>query len=185
MSQRGGITRHASHLNTLNSSGVHYLEGLFGDHMVSVCGSERGMCHVFYGSRNTVSANRIRAHGQIEPMDSPALKHTLESVLRFLQTGDDRSLKRIKLDIRGTEFQMKVWNAIRMVRRGSTETYSSLARRIGNPGAARAVGSACASNPVPFIIPCHRILPRSGEPGHYGLGTNMKRYLLRMEHSDR
>jgi methylated-DNA-[protein]-cysteine S-methyltransferase len=80
-----------------------------------------------------------------------------------------------------TEFQRKVLKELTKVPRGKVQTYSWLARRAGNPKAARAVGNAMARNPVPFIIPCHRIVPESGGVGNYGLGKSMKRKLLLLE----
>jgi methylated-DNA-[protein]-cysteine S-methyltransferase len=67
------------------------------------------------------------------------------------------------------------------VPRGTVRTYSWLARRVGTPKAARAVGNAMARNPVPFIIPCHRIVPESGGVGNYGYGPKLKRRLLMLE----
>jgi methylated-DNA-[protein]-cysteine S-methyltransferase len=67
------------------------------------------------------------------------------------------------------------------VARGDTVTYGALARRAGNPKAARAVGTACARNPVPIVVPCHRVLPGSGGIGAYGGGPERKRVLLELE----
>jgi len=67
------------------------------------------------------------------------------------------------------------------VRRGETVTYGELAARAGNPKASRAVGSACARNPIPIVVPCHRVLPGSGGIGNYGGGPERKRVLLELE----
>lgn len=82
------------------------------------------------------------------------------------------------LDIHGTEFQMKVWDAIRKIPYGSVMTYSQIAEKIGRPQAVRAVANACGRNPVPIIIPCHRVIRKSGDLGGYGLGINVKKKLL-------
>jgi methylated-DNA-[protein]-cysteine S-methyltransferase len=79
-----------------------------------------------------------------------------------------------------TPFQRRVWQAARMIPYGETRTYGWLAGQIGRPGAARAVGQAIGRNPVPIVIPCHRVLGSSGLGGFYG-GLDLKRSLLRLE----
>lgn len=81
----------------------------------------------------------------------------------------------------GTAFQAEVWRAIELIPYGQTRTYSEVAESIGRPGAARAVGSAANANPLPIIIPCHRVVPASGGIGGYAFGTNMKQFLLDLE----
>ncbi len=81
----------------------------------------------------------------------------------------------------GTEFQRRVWAALTSIPYGSTASYSDVAEAIGNPKAVRAVAGACASNPVPLIIPCHRVVRKSGDPGGYGLGIDRKIKLLEVE----
>jgi methylated-DNA-[protein]-cysteine S-methyltransferase len=74
-----------------------------------------------------------------------------------------------------------VLERLREVPRGETITYGALAARAGNPRAARAVGTACARNPVPIVVPCHRVLPGTGGIGNYGGGPDRKRALLTLE----
>ena len=83
--------------------------------------------------------------------------------------------------LQGTPFQEKVWKALITIPRGQTESYSSLASKIGVPGAARAVGSACKMNPIPLLIPCHRVVKQDGSIGEFALGKANKEYLLKME----
>jgi AraC family transcriptional regulator of adaptative response/methylated-DNA-[protein]-cysteine methyltransferase len=90
--------------------------------------------------------------------------------------GDD-----VRLDVRGTAFQRRVWDALRSIPAGSTRTYGELARLLGKPGAARAVGSACAKNPVALFVPCHRVVHHNGDPGGYHWGLERKRALLERE----
>ena len=105
---------------------------------------------------------------------------------RFVR-GLDRHLQgqavKLPLDIRGTDFQLRVWTALRLIPVGSTCSYSQVAAMIGEPRAARAVANACASNPVPLIIPCHRVIRNDGGIGGYGLGVPRKRALLAKERS--
>jgi len=86
-------------------------------------------------------------------------------------------------DLKGSDFQLIVWRALCLIPRGSTESYKSLAKKIGSPGAARAVGTACKLNPIPLFIPCHRILKHDGSIGEFALGTKNKKFLLEMESS--
>jgi AraC family transcriptional regulator of adaptative response/methylated-DNA-[protein]-cysteine methyltransferase len=90
--------------------------------------------------------------------------------------GDD-----VRLDMHGTAFQHRVWDALRSIPAGSTRTYGELGRQLGMPGAARAVGSACARNPVALFVPCHRVVHHNGDPGGYHWGLERKRALLERE----
>jgi methylated-DNA-[protein]-cysteine S-methyltransferase len=81
----------------------------------------------------------------------------------------------------GTPFQRKVWRALQSIPRGQTRSYAWIARKIGNPGAARAVGTACGANPVPILVPCHRAIASDGSLGGFGGGLAMKKRLLRLE----
>ena len=81
----------------------------------------------------------------------------------------------------GTPFQIRVWNLLREIPRGTTITYGELARRAGNPKAARAVGAANGQNPIPIIIPCHRVIGSNGKLTGYAGGLEAKKMLLDIE----
>ena len=87
------------------------------------------------------------------------------------------------LDFKGTEFQKSVWKALLTIPFGETRSYGEIAKAAGNPRAFRAAGTACGANPVPLIVPCHRVVQASGNPGNYGGGPEMKRALLELEGS--
>ncbi|MCQ4628127.1 methylated-DNA--[protein]-cysteine S-methyltransferase [Corynebacterium sp. CCUG 65737] len=87
----------------------------------------------------------------------------------------------VPLDRSGEGFRAQAQAALSDIEYGRTETYSELAARIGNPRAVRAVGSACATNPLPIIVPCHRVLRSDGTLGGYAGGIEMKQYLLELE----
>lgn len=80
-----------------------------------------------------------------------------------------------------TDFQNKVLKAVSLIPYGETRTYSDIAKKIRNPKASRAVGSALANNPFPIIIPCHRVIRSDGEIGNYQGGKRMKKFLLELE----
>ncbi len=81
----------------------------------------------------------------------------------------------------GTEFQLRVWSALVDIPYGETWSYAELARHIGDAGAVRAVGGANGRNPIPIIIPCHRVIAADGSIGGYALGSELKRQLLELE----
>ncbi|MBN1283272.1 MAG: methylated-DNA--[protein]-cysteine S-methyltransferase [Proteobacteria bacterium] len=85
------------------------------------------------------------------------------------------------LDLRGTEFQKRVWRAIATIPRGQTRSYAWLAKKAGRPRAARAAASACGANPLPLLIPCHRVIAGSGTLGGFSGGPTLKRKLLMLE----
>lgn len=104
---------------------------------------------------------------------------TADKVVAMIDGGD--SSIDADLDIRGTDFQRSVWNALREIPPGSTMSYSELARRVGRPAAVRAVAAACASNPLAVIIPCHRAVRSDGSLAGYRWGMTRKRALLERE----
>ncbi|MBI3753630.1 MAG: methylated-DNA--[protein]-cysteine S-methyltransferase [Deltaproteobacteria bacterium] len=86
-----------------------------------------------------------------------------------------------QIDMKGTDFQRKVWRALRGIPYGRILTYKQVAERIGLPKASRAVGGACGANELPIIIPCHRVIATGGSLGGFGGGLKLKRHLLRLE----
>ena len=87
----------------------------------------------------------------------------------------------VPLDMQGTEFQLRVWNRLLKIPHGETTSYGQLARRIGQPSAVRAVGLANGSNPIPIIVPCHRVIGSDGSLTGYGGGLSVKEKLLALE----
>jgi O-6-methylguanine DNA methyltransferase len=106
---------------------------------------------------------------------------TTEAALKAVLAG--RAAKALPpLDWSGkTEFQKSVWHALRKIRPGRTKSYGEIARAIGKPKAVRAVGGACGANPIPVLVPCHRVLAANGKIGGFSGGLNRKRDLLARE----
>ena len=92
-----------------------------------------------------------------------------------------RQIFSIELDFGGTEFQNKVWNALLTIPFGETRSYGDIARQIGNPKSVRAVGAANGKNPVPIVVPCHRVIGASGKLVGFGGGLENKTLLLELE----
>ena len=87
----------------------------------------------------------------------------------------------LEMDLKGTEFQKKVWKELAKIPYGTTISYGELAKRIGNPKASRAVGMANGKNPIPVIIPCHRVIGKNGSLTGFGGGLDVKQILLNLE----
>ena len=107
----------------------------------------------------------------------------LKKVVRQLQAYFDGDLKEFDLPLKpeGTPFQLSVWNALLKIPYGQTTTYGELARGLGNPKASRAVGLANGSNPIPIVIPCHRVIGSNGKLTGFGGGLPVKEKLLALE----
>ena len=110
--------------------------------------------------------------------DRRSMRPVLEQIAAYAR--GDRKRFDVHLDLRGTAFQRSVWEADRRIPYGQTRTYADVARAIGRPSAVRAVGGANGKNPVPLLVPCHRIVARNGIGGFTG-GLHHKRRLLALE----
>ena len=105
---------------------------------------------------------------------------TTETALKNILAG--RTAKNLPpLDPTGTEFQKRVWNALRKISSGNTKSYGEIARAINKPKAVRAVGGACGANPIPILVPCHRVLAANKKLGGFSGGLDWKRRLLARE----
>ncbi len=89
----------------------------------------------------------------------------------------------LPLDVHATAFRRRVWEALRRIPMGQTRSYGEIALEVGAPRAARAVGTACATNPIPIVVPCHRVVAANGRLGGYSGGLARKRQLLRAENA--
>ena len=118
--------------------------------------------------------------------ERPERKEIPDDYRRAIQeAAAGRAFDAVLLDISSlSSFQVKVLQTLRKIPHGQVRTYSWLAGKAGHPGAARAVGNTMARNPIPILIPCHRVVPSTGGVGHYGLGSTMKRELLLREGVD-
>ena len=103
-----------------------------------------------------------------------------EQELREYFSGQRRVFS-IPLDMQGTEFQLAVWRALLEIPFGTTRSYGELAASLGNPQACRAVGAANGRNPIPIVVPCHRVIGSTGKLTGFGGGLPMKEFLLRLE----
>jgi len=137
---------------------------------LQVAASELGVCGVWIG----------RAPRECAAESGNAFLRAAERQLREYFDGARREFD-LPLDLRGTPFQLQVWRALTQIPYGETRTYAQIASQIGHPKATRAVGSANGRNPVPIIVPCHRVIATGGGLGGYSAGLDFKRRLLALE----
>ena len=148
---------------------------------ILVAATAKGVCAVALGEDPDKLARELQdrfPNAALAGDDPDFAKHVARAVglVEAPGTGFD-----LPLDLRGTTFQLRVWEALRRVRPGETASYGEIARRIGKPKGARAVARACAANPVAIAIPCHRVVKMNGDPGGYRWGVERKRALLERE----
>ena len=117
---------------------------------------------------------------KIVPAEIRSWHRMTETALKDILAGR-KSENLPPLDLAGTEFQKSVWNALRKISTGKTKSYGEIARTIGRPKAVRAVGGACGANPVPILVPCHRVLAANKKLGGFSGGLDWKRSLLARE----
>jgi methylated-DNA-[protein]-cysteine S-methyltransferase len=122
---------------------------------------------------------RVRLNIEAEDPSHPVLVET-ERQLKEYFAGQRKDFA-LKLDVAGTAFQRKVWNALLTIPFGETRSYGEIARQIGNPGAMRAVGAANGRNPVSIVAPCHRVIGSTGKLTGFGGGLDVKAQLLALE----
>jgi AraC family transcriptional regulator of adaptative response/methylated-DNA-[protein]-cysteine methyltransferase len=143
--------------------------------------TERGVCSVTMGDSDIQLEKTLKSEfseANIERADS-ALRKTVAAILKHLSsTGPHLDLP---LDIRATAFQRQVWEKLRTIPVGETMSYGEVAKSLGNPGAVRAVGRACATNPIAVVIPCHRVVREDRSLGGYRWGIDRKKKLLDQE----
>ena len=148
---------------------------------ILVAATEGGVCAILLGDDPDILVHDLQDTFPCALLtgDDPAFDRHVATVVGFIETpavGLD-----LPLDIRGTAFQKRVWNALQAIPPGSTVTYTEIARRIGRPGSARAVARACASNKIALAIPCHRVIRTDGSISGYRWGVQRKRALLERE----
>lgn len=143
--------------------------------------TERGVSAVSFAAREDALVEGLHREYPAARItrDDASMRPWVDKVLRAVD--DDVAQPDLPLDIRGTAFRARVWDALRAIPRGETRTYGEIAAAIGDPKAARAVGNACNANPVAIIIPCHRVVRGNGDLGGYGGGVENKKKLLERE----
>ncbi len=158
--------------------GVH--EGPFGDFFLAV--TSKGVCALWFlsGDGAGKATEELRkSWRRAKLVEDP--KGTKAVAGRIFGPPGRRSAPKLNVIVKGTNFQVKVWEALVRIPPGSVVSYEAVAARIGAPRAVRAVGSALARNPVSFLVPCHRVIRKTGAIGNYGGGTVRKKAMIAWE----
>jgi AraC family transcriptional regulator of adaptative response/methylated-DNA-[protein]-cysteine methyltransferase len=156
-----------------------FAETPFGN--IIVASTSKGICHLAFADDEKNALQELKK--QFPNASFKQVVDTIQQNALFIFTQDWKDLSKIKLHLKGTAFQIKVWEALLKIPMGDISTYSSIANQIHNPNASRAVGTAIGDNPVAFLIPCHRVIRSTGEVGQYHWGSIRKTAMLGWEAS--
>lgn len=156
-------------------------ESPFGGVMVASTG--RGICKISFLYRNRKPEDMLFDQFPNADIQEQALPEHGEALQLF--KNDPTDTQNVRIHVKGTPFQINVWEALMKIPEGSVRSYSEVAEQIGNPKASRAVGSAVAKNPIAYLIPCHRVIKSTGEFGNYRWGSDRKTAMIGWEAAQR
>ena len=151
----------------------------FGKCLIAV--TERGICHLAFVQTSEGDAIDHLVAGWKQARMIEDYRSTAALVEPIFDLRNSGRGKPLNVHLRGTNFQLKVWEALLQVPAGAVTTYEGIASSIGRPGATRAVGTAVGHNPIAVLIPCHRVIRKVGEFGNYRYGSSRKKALLARE----
>ena len=154
-----------------------FAETPFGN--IIVASTPKGICHLAFADDEKEALKQLQL--QFPKAKFRQVVDTIQQNALFIFTQDWRDLSKIKLHLKGTPFQIKVWEALLKIPMGDVSTYSGIANTINNPNASRAVGTAIGDNPVAFLIPCHRVIRSTGDFGQYHWGSIRKTAMIGWE----
>ncbi|MHC8286739.1 methylated-DNA--[protein]-cysteine S-methyltransferase [Pseudomonas sp. XS1P51] len=165
----------------MSTSSIHYISGTSSLGILLLAFSDKGLCASLLGDDlATLELDLARRFpGKPAPQRDESLVPALEQTLHHLE--NPRTALDLPLDLAGSVFQRRVWDALRQIPLGETASYQDIARQLGQPKAFRAVANACGANPLAVIVPCHRVLRQDGSLGGYRWGLERKRQLLDYE----
>jgi len=162
--------------------GLHFTP--FGKCIIATTG--RGICHLAFvqNSESNAIDNLVADWKQAKMIEdynttAPLIARIFSPPI--IDSAFDKENQRLNLHLRGTNFQIKVWEALLNIPTGTVSTYEQIASQIGNPNAVRAVGTAVGHNPIAVLVPCHRVIRKAGEFGNYRYGSARKKALLARE----
>ena len=159
---------------TINYS---FRESPFGN--IIIASTNKGVCYIHFQNNESVALRDLKACFPSAVYHQAEDKYQKDALLIFQKNGGQTDP--IKLHLRGTRFQIKVWESLLKIPTGALSTYGDIAKKIGNPKAARAVGTAIGANPIAFLIPCHRVIQSNGKFGGYMWGAEKKMAIIGWE----
>jgi AraC family transcriptional regulator, regulatory protein of adaptative response / methylated-DNA-[protein]-cysteine methyltransferase len=154
-----------------------FAESPFGN--LIVASTPKGVCYMAFDDDEAEALNNLK-----QKFPNAAFQRKLDLIQQnalFIFQNDWSKLSQIKLHLRGTDFQLKVWETLLRIPMGQLSTYGGIAGKMGHPNASRAVGTAIGANPVAFLIPCHRVIQASGNIGGYMWGNTRKMAIIGWE----
>jgi AraC family transcriptional regulator of adaptative response/methylated-DNA-[protein]-cysteine methyltransferase len=154
-----------------------FAETPFGN--ILVASTQKGICHMAFAENRNDALEQLKAN--FPNAHYTQMVDLIQQNALYIFTYDWNKLNQIKLHLKGTEFQLKVWETLLKIPMGHLSTYGMIAENIERPKASRAVGSAIADNPVAFLIPCHRVIQSSGSFGEYHWGSTRKTAMIAWE----
>ena len=165
----------------MSTSSIRFISGPSSLGVLRLAFSAKGLCALLIGDDLATLERDLsrRFPGQHALQRDEGLMPALEQTLRHLE--DPRTTLDLPLDLTGSVFQRRVWDALRQIPLGETASYLDIARQLDQPTAFRAVANACGANPLALIVPCHRVLRQDGSLGGYRWGLERKRQLLDRE----
>ncbi len=159
---------------------IVYQTGLGSLGPVLVAMTDKGICAVLFSAAEpTLEADLLRRFPDAKPANNSHLSQTLQQVINFIESPNQPMT--LPLDMQGSEFQQQVWRALLAILPGEKRSYSQIAAQLGKPRAYRAVANACARNPIAVLVPCHRVVHKSGNASGYYWGTETKQALQNRE----
>ncbi|MBC6112389.1 methylated-DNA--[protein]-cysteine S-methyltransferase [Pedobacter fastidiosus] len=156
-----------------------FAESPFGN--IIVASTEKGICHISFSDDELTGLENLK--NQFPKANYKQMLDLEQQNALFIFSHDWTKLNQIKLHLKGTDFQLKVWETLLKIPMGQLSTYGTVAKHLQNPNASRAVGTAIGDNPVAFLIPCHRVIQSSGALGGYHWGTTRKSAIIGWEAS--
>lgn len=151
-----------------------FAESPFGDLIIAA--TNKGICHIAFVEDTNEGLEELKSifpnaryHQKVDQIQQSAL---------FIFQNDWSKLGEIKLHLKGSDFQLKVWEALLTIPQGNLATYGDIAKRINKPNASRAVGTAIGNNPIAYLIPCHRVIQSSGKTGGYRWNPIRKKAII-------
>lgn len=144
-----------------------------------VASTQKGICHMAFNEDERLAFDLLKTKFPEAHFENQLNEIQQNALCIFHNSG--QNLPEVKLHLKGSDFQLKVWESLLKIPMGDLTTYGSIAQRIGNPNAARAVGTAIGSNPIAFLIPCHRVIQSSGIFGGYMWGNTRKTAMIGWE----
>jgi len=154
-----------------------YAESPFGN--ILVASTSKGICHMAFADNEQEALAALQK--KFPNAHYKQMVDLIQQNALYIFTHDWNNLDKIKLHLKGTEFQLKVWETLLKIPMGQLSTYGNIAEHLQSPKASRAVGSAIGDNPVAFLIPCHRVIQSTGTFGQYHWGNNRKTAMIGWE----